>query len=184
MNSLRLVRELGQPLTRTFQARLNQGFISIPPETRGTFRYPNVSILDLRVSKIFKINNQSFEAMIDLFNALNAGTVTNEPGDDARPVLRQAVEAAVTADRGLRREVQVLMGEVMNRASMRLVAIATLTAALAASGPLSSVVSTQTTGGLLTIETLVDIKHPSAASWAPDGRHLAENTCSTTRGTG
>jgi Carboxypeptidase regulatory-like domain len=68
----------GQPLTRTFQAPLNQGFVSIPLETRGTFRYPNVSILDLRASKVFKINNRSLEAMIDLFNALNAGTVTNQ----------------------------------------------------------------------------------------------------------
>jgi hypothetical protein len=66
----------GQPLTRTFQARLNQGFVNIPLEPRGTFRYPNVSILDLRASKMFRINNWTVEGMIDLFNALNAGTVT------------------------------------------------------------------------------------------------------------
>lgn len=68
----------GQPLTRTFQVRLNQGFVNIPLEPRGTFRYPNVSILDLRFSKLFKVNNWSVEGMVDLFNALNAGTVTSQ----------------------------------------------------------------------------------------------------------
>jgi hypothetical protein len=136
-----------------------QETVTIPLETRGTFRYPNVSILDLRASKMFKIDNRSFEAMVDLFNAQRWHG--DEPGDNARLVLRQAIEAALTADRRLRCAVQILTGGDMNRASTTLVAIATLTGALTASPP-SPAVPAQKAGRLLTIGTLVDTKHPSA----------------------
>jgi hypothetical protein len=85
----------------------------------------------------------------------------DEPGDNARLVLRQAIEAALTADRRLRCAVQILTGGDMNRASTTLVAIATLTGALTASPP-SPAVPAQKAGRLLTIGTLVDTKHPSA----------------------
>jgi dipeptidyl aminopeptidase/acylaminoacyl peptidase len=61
----------------------------------------------------------------------------------------------------------------MAHASMRAVAITALTAVLAATRITSFVVRAQGAGGLLTIDTVVEIKHPSAASWSPDGARLA-----------
>jgi hypothetical protein len=70
----------GKPLTRTFQVQdLNQGPVNVPAEPRGTFRYPNVSLLDLRISKVFPIGKTAtVEGMFNLFNTFNAGTVINQ----------------------------------------------------------------------------------------------------------
>jgi hypothetical protein len=70
----------GKPLTRTFLVTdLNQGPVNVPTELRGTYRYPNVSLLDFRVSKVFAMSKGvKLEAMFDLFNAFNAGTVINQ----------------------------------------------------------------------------------------------------------
>jgi len=70
----------GKPLTRTFLAQdLNQGPVYVPADPRGTYRYPNVSLLDFRVSKVFAMSKGvKLEAMFNLFNAFNAGTVINQ----------------------------------------------------------------------------------------------------------
>jgi len=68
----------GTPVTRGFRVTgLNQGPVTVPLETRGTYRYPNVSILDLRVSKIFHFSSFNLEAMFNLFNVFNASTTTS-----------------------------------------------------------------------------------------------------------
>ena len=70
----------GKPLTRTLLVQdLNQGPVSVPAETRGTYRYPNVSLVDLRISKTFSLSrNVKLEAMFNLFNTTNASTVINQ----------------------------------------------------------------------------------------------------------
>jgi hypothetical protein len=69
----------GKPLTPAVTVSLNQGFISVPTELRGQTRYPAVSLLDLRVSKTFKLGPKAkLEAMFNLFNAFNAATVISE----------------------------------------------------------------------------------------------------------
>jgi hypothetical protein len=70
----------GKPLTRTVLVTdLNQGPVSVPAETRGTFRYPDVSLLDFRVSKVFAMpRGTRLEVMFNVFNAFNASTVINQ----------------------------------------------------------------------------------------------------------
>jgi hypothetical protein len=71
---------IGKPLTRTVVVQdLNQGPVSVPAETRGTYRYPDVSLLDLRVAKTFKLGQKvNLEMMFNMFNATNAATVVNQ----------------------------------------------------------------------------------------------------------
>ena len=55
---------------------VNQGgeFFGLP---RGSYRLPSQNILDIRIEKQFEIiNGQQFRITADIFNALNAGTVT------------------------------------------------------------------------------------------------------------
>jgi len=70
----------GKPLTRTLLVQdLNQGPVNVAAEPRGTYRYPNVSLLDLRISKVFPVGKAAkVEAMFNLFNTFNAGTVINQ----------------------------------------------------------------------------------------------------------
>ena len=70
----------GKPLTRTvFVENLNQGPVSVPAEPNGTYRYPSVSLIDLRVSKTFALGRgMNLEAMFNLFNLTNASTVINQ----------------------------------------------------------------------------------------------------------
>lgn len=70
----------GKPLTRTLLVQdLNQGPVSVAAEPRGTYRYPNVSLLDLRVSKVFPMGKAAkLEGMFNLFNTFNAGTVISQ----------------------------------------------------------------------------------------------------------
>lgn len=70
----------GKPLTRTVLVTdLNQGPVSVPAETRGTYRYPNVSLLDFRASKTFGLSSGvKLEVMLNMFNAFNAATVINQ----------------------------------------------------------------------------------------------------------
>ena len=70
----------GKPLTRTvFVETLNQGPVSVPAEPNGTYRYPSVSLIDLRVSKTFALGRgTNLEAMFNLFNLTNASTVINQ----------------------------------------------------------------------------------------------------------
>ena len=55
---------------------LNQGRVRVPAEPRGAFRFDNVSILDLRVAKVFRFDTWSLEGQFDLYNALNSNAVT------------------------------------------------------------------------------------------------------------
>jgi outer membrane receptor for ferric coprogen and ferric-rhodotorulic acid len=69
----------GKPLTPSLTVSLNQGYVSVPTELRGQTRYPSVSLLDLRVSRVFKVGPKAkLEAMLNLFNALNAATIISE----------------------------------------------------------------------------------------------------------
>lgn len=70
----------GKPLTRTLVVQdLNQGPVNVAAEPRGTYRYPNVSLLDLRISKVFPMGKMAkLEGMFNLFNTFNAGTVINQ----------------------------------------------------------------------------------------------------------
>ena len=70
----------GKPLTRTFLVQdLNQGPVNVAAEPRGTYRYPDVSLLDLRISKVFPVGKTAkLEGMFNLFNTFNAGTVINQ----------------------------------------------------------------------------------------------------------
>ncbi|HOW84450.1 MAG TPA: TonB-dependent receptor [Candidatus Aminicenantes bacterium] len=54
---------------------VNQGEVNVEFEKFGTHRYPSMTILDLRLSKVFDAGKiGTFEAMADVFNALNAHT--------------------------------------------------------------------------------------------------------------
>ena len=56
----------------------NLGATTVAMEPLNANRSPNVSILDFRAEKAFKIKgNRRFTAMMDVFNALNAATVVN-----------------------------------------------------------------------------------------------------------
>ena len=70
----------GKPLTRTLLVEnLNQGPVYVPAEPRGTYRYPNVSLLDLRISKQFRLTGKvKLEAMFNVFNATNASTTISQ----------------------------------------------------------------------------------------------------------
>lgn len=70
----------GKPLTRTVLVQdLNQGPVAVPAEPRGTYRYPNVSLLDFRVARTFKLTaTVSVEAMFNVFNAFNSSTIINQ----------------------------------------------------------------------------------------------------------
>ncbi|HUE84847.1 MAG TPA: TonB-dependent receptor [Vicinamibacterales bacterium] len=71
----------GQPVVKQVTLRgLNQGTVSILAEPRGTTRLDNVTLWDVRLSKIFRFGaGQELEAMVDVFNLLNqeAATVIN-----------------------------------------------------------------------------------------------------------
>lgn len=70
----------GQPVVKQLTLRgLNQGTVSILAEPRGRTRLDNVTLWDVRVSKVFRIGRQELEAAVDVFNLLNqaAATVIN-----------------------------------------------------------------------------------------------------------
>jgi len=65
----------GYPTQRYFTYSLNQGKINVAAEKFGSERYPQLAVLDLRLSKIISIGKYGkLEAIIDLFNAFNAVT--------------------------------------------------------------------------------------------------------------
>lgn len=54
---------------------VNQGEVNVEFEKFGTHRYPSMTILDLRLSKVFNARKLgTFEVMADVFNSLNAHT--------------------------------------------------------------------------------------------------------------
>lgn len=56
---------------------LNQGTTTINAEKRGTRKYPDLSILDLRLEKTFKIGKIRFSIFADIFNLFNINTATD-----------------------------------------------------------------------------------------------------------
>jgi hypothetical protein len=69
-----LVRhQSGQPFGRTFSTSLNYGTVRILAEPVGTRRMDNVTLLDVRVEKVFRLPaGGRFAAFVDVFNLLNA----------------------------------------------------------------------------------------------------------------
>ncbi len=71
----------GQPVMKQITVRgLNQGTVSVLAEPRGTTRLDDVTLWDLRGSKVFRFSDRGqFEVMVDVFNLLNqsAKTVIN-----------------------------------------------------------------------------------------------------------
>jgi hypothetical protein len=70
----------GQPVLKQLTLRgLNQGTVSILSAPRGQTRLDNVTLWDVRVSKVFRFGTQELEAAVDVFNLLNqaAATVIN-----------------------------------------------------------------------------------------------------------
>jgi hypothetical protein len=55
---------------------LNQGTVSVLAQPVGTVRLDNVTLWDLRGSKIFTVGRYRMEATIDLFNLLNQSSRT------------------------------------------------------------------------------------------------------------
>lgn len=68
----------GQPVTKQVQLRgLNQGSVTVLAEPRGTTRLDDVTMWDIRGSKVFSLRNGiRLEAMIDVFNLLNQSSAT------------------------------------------------------------------------------------------------------------
>jgi hypothetical protein len=68
----------GYPTQRYFNTStslLNQGRISVNTEKFGDSRYPDIALLDLRLSKVFKLDKYgNLELMFDGFNILNSVT--------------------------------------------------------------------------------------------------------------
>lgn len=66
----------GLPTQRYFSyTGLNQGRINVDTQKYGSERFPNLLIVDLRLSKIFKLGKYGFlEFMADVFNTFNAVT--------------------------------------------------------------------------------------------------------------
>jgi len=68
----------GYPTQRYFNTStklLNQGRISVNTEKFGDSRYPDIALLDVRLSKVFKLGRYgNLELMLDGFNILNSVT--------------------------------------------------------------------------------------------------------------
>jgi len=69
--------------TQYIGEELNQGDVSIYAEKRGSRGFPNLTKLDLRVEKAFKISNLRFSVFADIFNVFNANTATGYYTTDA-----------------------------------------------------------------------------------------------------
>ena len=48
---------------------------TVPLSQRGDERLPNVTLIDLRISRSFKLGSRSIAPQIDIFNITNAATV-------------------------------------------------------------------------------------------------------------
>ena len=66
----------GMPTQRYYYyPDVNQAAVNLEFEKFGTNRYPNLTIIDLRLSKVFRTNKiGTFELMADVFNTINAYT--------------------------------------------------------------------------------------------------------------
>ena len=56
---------------------LNQGNVTINVEKRGARKYPDLSILDLHLEKMFKIGKVRLSLFADIFNVFNINTAAD-----------------------------------------------------------------------------------------------------------
>ncbi len=67
----------GQPVLKNIQLRgLNQGNVTVLAEPRGRTRLDDVTLWDMRVSKVFRFSGRDVEVMVDGFNLLNQSAKT------------------------------------------------------------------------------------------------------------
>jgi hypothetical protein len=68
----------GQPALKQITVRgLNQGTVSVLAEPRGKTRLDDVTLWDIRGSKVWRFAGQrQFEVMVDVFNLLNQSATT------------------------------------------------------------------------------------------------------------
>jgi hypothetical protein len=97
----------GQRWTRAITSsylglELNQLPETIKAENRGTNGYPAIVLLDLRVEKSFKLGHFQLKLFADVFNLLNANTVTQEYLDSSNPVLTYGEDLNIISPRVLR----------------------------------------------------------------------------------
>ena len=67
----------GDSMARTVQVRdvTTNSIYNVRVEPNGSYRQNPVNVLDLRGSKVFRLKGHTFEAMLDVFNVLNANNV-------------------------------------------------------------------------------------------------------------
>jgi hypothetical protein len=63
--------------SQDFGLSLNQGDVTVWAEPRGTRAYPDLSILDLHLEKMFKISKIRLSLFADIFNVFNINTATS-----------------------------------------------------------------------------------------------------------
>jgi hypothetical protein len=74
----RLRHQSGQPFGRTFVTRLEYGTVRVLAEPMGTRRMDNVTLLDVRFEKGFRLpEGRRFAAFVDVFNLFNANPEQN-----------------------------------------------------------------------------------------------------------
>lgn len=67
----------GQPVLKNIQLRgLNQGNVTVLAEPRGRTRLDDVTLWDVRGSKVFRFGGRELEVMVDAFNLLNQSAKT------------------------------------------------------------------------------------------------------------
>jgi len=72
------IYQTGRPYLSFTGFSLNQGWRKVIAEPRGDDRFPDSSIMDLRLQKTFNISGTvKFHAIFDVWNVLNSGTVTS-----------------------------------------------------------------------------------------------------------
>jgi hypothetical protein len=77
MASFNWIYQTGRPYLSFTLFRLNQGPKKVITEPRGDNRFPNWSMMDFRLQKTFNITDTvRFQAIFDVWNVLNANTVT------------------------------------------------------------------------------------------------------------
>jgi hypothetical protein len=65
----------GQPFARTFLQALNYGNATIKAEPIAANRTPNISIVDLRTEKTFRVSSVRVMGFFDVYNMLNTNAV-------------------------------------------------------------------------------------------------------------
>ncbi len=73
-----LRHQSGQPFGRTLTTRLNYGTIRVLAEPIGTRRQDNVTLVDVRIGKDFRMSGgRRVTAFVDAFNVLNSNAEQN-----------------------------------------------------------------------------------------------------------